>query len=791
MVDWLSTLDRKLLRDLMQIKSQAIAISLVMAAGVAMLVMSLFARDALMRSKESFYQRYRFAEVFATAKRVPHTLAARLERIEGVAVVATRIVANVSLDVPGMSEPAVGRLLSIPDFGRAPLNDLYLKSGRWPDAHRSGEVLAGEAFCQAHQLSPGATIRAIINGRRQELTIVGIALSPEYLIQIQPGSLLPDDRRFGVFWMCQRQLAAAFNLEGAFNDVSLTLEHGAIMEQVIDDVDHLLEPYGCVGSYGRHHQTSNQYITDEIRQLSTMATLAPAIFLSVAAFLINVVITRQIGLQREQIAALKAFGYSNWAVGWHYLKMVIVIALVGVVIGFVGGLHLAGGLTRLYAELYRFPSFEVVIRPLVVLTAVGVSVAAAASGAWLSIRRAVRLPPAEAMRPEPPVNYRATLLERLSIGRWLPLVLRMILRHLERRPWKSLSAVFGIALAVSVLIVGSFSLDAVNFIMDFQFRWGQRQTLNFTTIEATNRDVLYETASWRGVTGMQTFRGAAVRLSRGHRWRRTSILGLDHEQDLFRLLNADRVPYPLPLQGLVLSEKLAELLHVAPGQFVTVAVLEGRRPTRDVLVVGTIREYGGLNAYMSQKALCELLGDGQTVSGAFLAIEADQVSAIHERLKNTPRIAGVTVKGAALESFRETIAKNLLTMRAFNVLFAVVIAFGVVYNCARISLSEQSRDLATLRVMGYTRGEAAGILLGELAVLTLAAIPVGCAIGYGLAALLILGLDTEVYRIPLIIERGTYAFAAVVVLIAAVISGGVVLRRIQQLDLIGVLKTRE
>ncbi|HMP79506.1 MAG TPA: FtsX-like permease family protein, partial [Pirellulaceae bacterium] len=599
MVALLSMLDRKLLRDLNQIKSQSLAIALVMAAGIAMLVMSLFARDALHRSKEAFYARYRFADVFASAKRAPRSIAHRLEQIPGVAVVAPRIVANVSLDVPDMNEPAMGRLISIPDTGRAPLNDVYLKSGRLPDPHQAGEILGGEAFCQAHQLQPGATIRAVINGRLQELTIVGIALSPEYLIQIQPGSLLPDDRRFGVFWMCQRQLAAAYNMEGAFNDVSLTVEPGTQVERVIDDVDRLLEPFGGIGSYARDHQTSNQYITDEIRQLSTMATLAPAIFLSVAAFLINVVISRQIGLQREQIAALKAFGYSNTAVGWHYLKMVIAIALVGTLIGFTGGLHLARGLTRLYAELYRFPSFDVVIHPWVVLIAVGVSVGAAASGAWWSIRRAARLPPAESMRPEPPANFRPTVFERLAVGRWMPLVLRMILRNLERRPLKSLSAILGIAMAVSVLIVGSFSLDAVNYMMDFQFRWGQRQTLNFTVVEPVHRNVVHEIASWRGVTGQQMFRAAAVRLSRGHRWRRVGVLGLDQSQDLFRLLSTDRRPYRLPRHGLVLSEKLAEILDVQLGESVMVSVMEGKRPTRDIEVVGVIQEYGGLNAYMS------------------------------------------------------------------------------------------------------------------------------------------------------------------------------------------------
>ncbi|MEZ6095964.1 MAG: FtsX-like permease family protein [Pirellulaceae bacterium] len=784
-------LDRKLLRDLLHISTQAIAIALVMAAGVAMFNMSLCALESLSSSRAEYYRKYRFADVFSSAKRVPKTMVSRIEAIPGVSSIAPRIVSGVSLDVAGMNEPAAGLFISLPDFHRPALNDVYLISGRMVDPDQPDEVLASKSFVEAHNLKSGDHFLAIINGKRQRLQIVGVALSPEYVIQIRPGSLLPDHKRFGVFWMCERQMAAAFDMEGAFNDVSLGLERGANEDDVIAQLDELLEPYGSVGAYGRDRQTSHSYISDEIRQLTAMAWVAPTIFLAVAAFLLNVVIARIIGLQREQIAALKAFGYSNVAVGWHYLKMVFVIASVGAVLGVIFGYLLGINLTRMYAEMYQFPYFRVRLSPLVVVSSIFISLAASAFGAVNSVLKAVQLPPAEAMRPEPPAKFRPSFVERAGIGRILPQMVRMLIRQLERKPIKAITAIIGIGMAVAILMLGSFSLDAIRFIMNVQFRVAQRQQVMVALIEASEPQVVHAFRHQPGVTAVQPFRAVATRIEHGHRSRRIGVMGLAPQPDLFRLLDTHQQQINLPSHGLVINDKLADLLELKKGDTATVHVLEGKRPIVELVVSDVVSEYGGLNAYMHIDEINRLTHEGKTYSGAFLAVDHDQLDALYAQLKETPRVASVTIKDAALKGFEDTIAENILTMRTFNILFSVIIAFGVVYNSARISLSEQSRDLATMRVMGFTQGEVATILLGELAILTLLAIPVGWVIGYGLAALFVMGLDTEIYRIPLVIDRSTYVAAAIVVMVAAFLSALIVQRQIRKLDLIGVLKTKE
>jgi putative ABC transport system permease protein len=784
-------LDRKLLRDLREIASQVIAISLVMAAGVAMFIMALSALVSLSQAKDDYYRRYRFAEVFASAKRVPNSVVPRLEQIPAVSVVYTRIVSMVSIDVPGLDEPALARFISMPDYQQPALNDIYLTQGRMLDPDRANELIISKSFAEAHRLRPTDQLQAIINGKLQRFEIVGVALSPEYIIQIQPGSLLPDHKRFGIFWMSHRQMEAAFDMDGAFNDVSILTEKGANQQAIINQLDLLLERYGCTGAYGRNQQTSHAYITDEIRQLTTMALVAPTIFLGVAAFLLNVVIARLVGLQREQIAALKAFGYHNLSVGLHYLKLVVIIALLGSACGIVMGFFMARMMTRMYAEFYEFPSFGVTMPGGVVVGAVSLSLLASILGVFNSIRRAIRLPPAQAMRPEPPANYRATLVERLGIGRFLPQAARMILRQIERRPMKSLTTIIGIGMSVSILMLGTFSLDAIRYIMNFQFRIAQRQQLSISLIEPTTDPVVHEIGRLNGVNRIESFRSVSAKLGNGHRWKRVGILGLDHGNELFRLLDVHERPVELPDSGIILNDKLAELLHVEIGDTVCVSVLEGNRPQVFLLVTRIIREYGGVNAYMNRFALHRLMNESSRISGAFLDVEHGAQQQLFRTLKRTPRIGSVSIKHAALQSFEETVAENILMMRTFNIFFAVLIAVGVVYNSARISLSEQSRELATLRVIGFTRYEVSSILLGELGLLTLVAIPVGWLIGFGLVASFVLAMDTEMYRIPLVINRSTYLFAAVTVILAAIGSGWVVQQRIRKLDMIGVLKTKE
>ena len=784
-------LNRKLLRDLWHIRGPALAIAIVIAGGVSAVVMSFGTIGSLELTRDAYYERQRFAQVFAHLKRAPVYLAGDIARIDGVQRVQTRIVEAATLDIADMDEPVLGRLISLPRRGRSALNDIVLRRGRTPDPNRPDEVVLSEPFAEAHGLAPGGHLFATINGHKRRLDVTGIALSPEFIYAIGPGVLMPDDKRYGIVWMGREAMAASYDLKGAFNDVTLTLMRSTDEQAVIGQLDDLLGPYGGVGAYGRADQISHAFVSNEMEQLRVVGNMVPPIFLGVAAFLLNVVISRIIATEREQIGLLKAFGYSDMAVGGHYLKLVMLIAITGIILGLAAGAWFGRVVTELYTDFFRFPLLYFQLEFGVFAAAATVSLLASGIGALGAIWRAVRLPPAVAMQPAAPTAYRRGLVNLIGLAGKISQPTLMIIRHLGRWPLRAGLTVLGISMSVATLVATLFFFDAVEHLVDVYFHHGQRQDLTVVFSEPRSTRAMAELRGLPGVMTAEPYRAVAVKFRLGPRNERAVIHGLDTGAKMRRILDTDLNAVELPKAGLVLSTKMAELLNARRGDRVTVEALEGRRPVVEVPVTAIVEEYIAAPAYMHRAALNRLMREGRLISGAYLQIDEKRSKTLYRRLKDTPSVAGVSVQTSALETFRRTMAKTLNIMLSFYILFGSLIAFGVVYNSARVSLSERGRELASLRVLGFTRGEVSYILLGELAILTFIALPFGCLIGLGLAKFMATNLDTELFRIPLVVAADTYAIAMAAVVAAAAISGLIVRRRIDRFDLVAVLKTRE
>lgn len=787
----MKALDRKLWRDLGKMKSQALAIALVVTCGVATFIMFLSTLAALRATQESFYREYRFAEVFATLKRAPESLRQRIQDIPGVSQVETRVVAQVRLDMPDFPEPVTALMVSVSDSGSHGLNALHLREGRLPLAVRPDEVVVSAPFAQAHGLQLGAQFHAILNGRRQQLTMVGTALSPEFIQQMRPGSAFPDYKRYGVMWMGRRALGQAYDMHGAFNDLALSLSQGARSQTVIDRIDELLKPFGGQGAYMRKDQLSHRFLSQELQQLGVLASLFPVIFMGIAAFLLNVVIGRLVTMQREQVATLKAFGYGNLEVLWHYLKMVSVIVLLGVAGGIALGVWLGRALAGIYMEFYHFPYLRFALQPVTVLEVSAASLAAAAAGTVFAVWRAATLRPAEAMHPEPPARYRETWVEKLGMKRWLSQPARMIVRNIQRQRIKSLLSVFGIALAGGIILTSLFQRDTVSYMVDIQFGRAQRQDLLITFTEPTAYRARFDLRGLPEVQHVEVFRAVPVRLRHGPRSYRTNIQGREPGGDIQRLLDADLHPVDLPPEGLLLTDFLATLLDVRVGDSVVVEVLEGNRPVRETVVAGVVKEYLGVAGYMDLGALNRFMHEGPTLSGAYLSVDREKLQSLYARLKNMPRVATITERIQEIRNFHRVMQETMLFFTYIATVFSIIIAFGVIYNSARITLAERGRELASLRVMGFTRGEITYILLGELGILTLIAIPFGLWLGQLMCHYIALTMQNDLFRVPVVLVPQTYAFATVVVLASALLSALAVRHRLDQLDLIGVLKAAE
>ncbi|MFA7429345.1 MAG: ABC transporter permease [Rhodospirillaceae bacterium] len=782
---------RKLLRDLWALRGQVGAIALVLGSGLGILIMSLGAIRALEDTRSAFYDRSRFADIFAEARRAPDALVAEVAALPGVRAAESRVQQRVILDLPRVAEPAGGLVQSVPEEDRPRLNDLVLRQGRWLHRAAPDEVLINEAFAEANQMRPGDTLVAVINGHRRTLGIVGIVLSPEFVYSLPPGALMPDDTRHGILWMGRSALAAATGLEGAFNSVVVDLMKGADEPGTIAAIDRLLARYGGTGAYPRREQLSDWFLSGEIDQLAALAVLLPSIFLAVAAFLINIAANRLIALEQPHIGLLKAFGFSNAQVAGHYLMLVGAMAVPGVLLGWMVGAVLGRWITELYAHFFRFPFLIYHVDLGVFALAAAIGLGAASFGALVAVRRAVALRPAEAMIPPAPAVYRrSALFKGVPVG-FIDQPTLMILRHLARWPLRAVLTTAGIALSGAVLVLSLHWAPSIDGLLERQFFRESRHDATVTFTEVRPLRVVQELAALPGVLAVEPFRAVPARLRVGPRERREVVIGLLPEPHLYRPLDAADRPLLPPAQGLMVSRALAEILNVGLGQRVTLEVLDGRRPVLDLPVTALADTYIGLGAWMHRDALWAALGEGPSASGVYLTVDAAQAAAIHARLKAMPGVAGVTLRSTAVSTFRDTMAETMMIMVAFYVAFSGLLTFGVVYNTARVSLSERGRELASLRVLGFTQGEVAYILLGELAVLTLAALPLGSVAGWGLAHLLARAMSSELYRIPADVPPSVMGWAAVGVMLAAVASALLVARRLARLDLVSVLKTRE
>ncbi|MFC5526085.1 ABC transporter permease [Rhodanobacter ginsengisoli] len=788
----MSALTRKAWRDLWHLRGQALAIALVIAGGVATLVMSQSTYESLLTTRTLFYQEGALADLWAPLKRAPDTLVPRLQAVPGVQTVQTRLLAMGTLGLPGYSEPIRAEVVSLPIRGGQPLlNRLQLRSGRLPDPDVDNEVVLGEAFASTHALRAGDRVRLILRGRQRWLQVVGIGTSPEYVLQSPPGAIFPDFKRYAVLWMNRHAMEQALNMDGAFNNVVLRLLPDARPAQVIASLDTLLARYGGVGAYGRHEQTSARYLEEELRQLGTMARLFPAIFLGVAAFLLHVVMMRLLGTQRDQIGVLKAFGYRDRALAGHYLSMAGIIALGGAVLGIALGAVLGHLLAQLYQDIYRFPFLKYHLSVGALATGLAVSLAAASAGAMMALRAVLELPPAEAMRAPAPPRFGPTLIERLGLQRWLSQSSRMVLRDLERRPGRALLTVLGLAMASAVMMVGRFQGDAVGYMVDTQLSIAQRHDLAISFVEPAPRRVLFELAALPGVRDAEPVRSAPVRLIHGLRSYRTVIEGLPPGAELRRPLDTQLQPVKPPSDGVLLTDYLQGMLDLKPGDRVEVQALEGHRRLRSVRVAGFVHEYFGAQGYMELDALNRLLGDGDVVSGVLLSVMPGAEPDVYTRLDRRPWVAGISSRLAAVNSFYDTMGESMLMFTWVAGMLGAVINFGLVYNTARISLSERGRELASLRVLGMTEGEVSAVLLGQLGLLVLASLPLGFVAGWSLCWVMVQGLQSELFRVPVQLTTATYAYAGLMVLGASLVSALLVRRRIARLDLIAVLKTRE
>jgi len=781
----------KRLRDLWRVKGQALAIVLVIGAGIALLVMSRGMIASLDATMHAYYDRYRVADVYAPATRAPDRLIADIRAIPGVAAAEGRVRGAGLVALDEVIEPISAALISIDEGAARRVNDIHLVDGRMPTLGSTDEILLLEPFARAHGLTPGGRIAVTLHGARRDFKIAGLALSPEFIYTIPPGDIASDPKRYAVLWVPHAAMEAAYDLDGAFNEAALTLAHGANEAAVLGALDRLLAPYGATGAYARADQISNKYLVEELKQLATMDRVMTPLFLAVSAFLLNIVMTRLVETERSQIGLMKAFGFTHREIAVHYLLFALVVALLGTLAGWVGGLYLGRMITEIYQRYFYFPFLIFVPEYGTLGAALLASGATAALGGLFAVTAAARLSPAIAMRPPAPPNYGRGGLIGAALFKGADQPTRMILRRLVRNPLRAGLTCLGVGAAMGLAVMMRFQTSAVDTMLETTFNVIDRSDILVTFAEPLSETTLNDFKRIDGVIVAEPFRSVPARLVNVGKERLVSIAGLTQGSHLNRALDADLREVETHGDGVIIARQIAEALGVKVGDVVSVEIRGGRRPTLSIPVAGLVESLVGTPVYMRGEALGRALKEQGRISGAYLKIDPLKRDQVYRTLKDMPMAAGVSLRREAYANFKKLLDEGPGAFRTIMTAISIIIAAGVVYNNARIAFIERERDLATLRILGFTKVETGYVLLGELGALSILALPVGAVIGYFLWTYVATAMSTDLYAIPTVVEAEGFGYAAIIVLIAAVAAGALVQRDVNRFDLVPVLKSRE
>jgi putative ABC transport system permease protein len=783
-------LDRKLLRDLWRLKWQVAAIALLIACGVSVAVMAFSTQRSLVNAQSSYYAQTHFGNLFAKATRAPLSVAADLARIDGVVAVDPRATKSGLMEIPGLLRPATALLISLPDDDRRALNRIVIVAGRLPDPHRSDEAVALKTFLDAAHVSLGERLSVVIDEHRLTFTIVGAALSPEY-VYVPSSSPMPDDAHQGVLWAPRDAVERPSGLGGAFSEVSLALAPNASESGAIAAIDRILAPHGGAPAYGREDQVSNKFQDDRIQRLGIMAVVLPPVFLIVAAALVNLVLGRLVQTEREQIGLLKAFGYGDLEAASIYLKMSGLVGVIGVVVGGASGGWLGQGIIGMLAPYMRFPHLSAQFPWAAFGVAAIVSIAAALAGSLLAVLRVVRMSPAVAMQTPAPTSFRKGIVERFGVWRIFDQPTRMIVRNLERFPARAALTVAGLSVSLALLVGSQFLFASVDEVVDQAYYRAHRWTDEIGFGDTRDVHVVTELAHLPAVLSAEPVRTEQGRMRANARQERIAVVGLDDGANLDQPLDMQGRPIAFEGHGVVLSIALAHRLAVRAGDFVELEIMDERRPRMLLPVTAIADDYAGLTAYMARNALNRAMGDGDEASGADLMVAPETRGDFYRSLARIPQVVGAASRDDTVASFRSAVTDTMTIEMTFFLGFAGAIAFGVAYNISRIALADRSRDLATLCVLGFGPGECAYILCGELIFLALLAMPVGVMLGLGLVKELVTAFTRQDFYLPFLITARGLAIAVTTYLGAVILATALVSQRIWRLDLVTVLKTRE
>lgn len=784
-------LNRKLIRDLWQIKGQFISVLVVVIIGVMFYTGINAGYRNLSGASEKYYSDYRFADLWATFYKAPESVEQKAQALPFVKMATGRVVQDVNIGISGQN--AVIRLITLPDVKKDIVNDIVIQSGKYFSDADSNQCLVEEGFFKAHGLKEGDYIYPVINGNEVKLKVIGSVISPEYVYALKDASeLVADYNKFGIVFVKKSFGQAVLGLDGMVNSLGMTVKEGTDIGKAKDDIEKLFREYGVTAVTDRDAQVSYKLVSEKMKGYQSLGTAFPVIFFIVAAVIIFITMGRMVENQRVQIGVLKAFGFSDLQVLVHYLSFSALIAILGSVIGSILGVFLGKGFTGLINQYFVFPNPQAKMYPDLVIPASLLTLFFCLLAGYNSCKRAFAIMPSEAMRPRSPMKGRKILIERIGIlWRNLEYTWKMILRNIFRYKRRALLTSIGVIFATAITVFALGEKNSMDHLVAQQYTNIQNYDIKVSFTRFMSKEELNTIRGISHVVKLEPVVETGVELSNGWRKKDTGFTALIDNPQMYRAADKEGNPVRLPHNGILIPDKLARALDVKPGDMVSIKSFLPGREKKEVPVKGIIAQYLGTSAYSSMDSVNLILGEGGIANSVVLKIDsASSEKQVIDALKKMPAVGSVQSKTEAMNN----LVSNLGAMTSaigFMIFLASVLSVAVIYNIATISIFERQRELAMMKVLGFKDSEVRRLVFNENYLITLFGILIGLPLGSLLGGSMMASYESDAYTFPFLVGGRSYVLAAILIIGFTAIANFILMKKISRIGMVEVLKSIE
>ncbi|BCZ44916.1 ABC transporter permease [Clostridium gelidum] len=787
----MNILFRNLLRDIKKSKGQFISILIIVVLGVTFYTAINSAFKNLSNSSSEYYSEYRLADIWVDLYSAPMGIKEKVDSIPNVKTATGRIIKDASINI--LEENATLRFITLPDIKKDIVNDVVIKSGRYFSEDDSNQCLLDEDFFKANNLNLGEYIYPIISGNKVKLKIVGCVKSPEFVYTLKDASeIMADNKRFGIIYIKQSFGEAIFDFKGSINNLSIQISNGSDVKTVKDDVKKALKNYGVKNVIDREEQTSSKMISEKIKGLKSMGGTFPVIFFMVASVIIYIMMGRMVESQRTQIGVLKAVGFTNMQVLAYYMSYSAMIALIGSFIGSILGTYMGASMTKLYNQYFNLPLGGIKIYSEFVIPAFILTLFFCLFAGYHSCKAIFKIMPSEAMRQKSPESGKKIVIERINLI-WINISYlgKIIVRNLFRYKKRALLTSLGVIFSSAILLVALSMGDSMDFMIQQQYGNIQNYDIKVKFSKLMSIEDLNNIKNITHIKELEPVLETGVEISNGWKHKDVGFTAQIKEPQMYKVEDKSGNAISLPQNGILISEKLANTLGIKVNDSVNIKFYFPGKEKKEMVVKGIIVQYLGLSTYTSMDNLNSILGEGTIASSAVLKLDnTNAENEVKDKLRNMPNVMSVDSKTDSLNALLKTMGAMQASIGVY-IMLAGILLIAVLYNIATINIFERQRELATLKVLGFSNNEVKKLIFNENYIIVIFGMIVGLPFGKWLGASLMASSSTDAYTIPYVVEFKTYIIAIILTLLFTAITNLTLMRKIKALDMIEVLKNKE